>query len=189
MARSVVVTEERVDKAKEFKDAYDEFWLGLGRTSEWDDEDNPPEPTGDESTLDELFGYVLSQVEVDWSEEDKKCVFAVEDEENYDFIYRDRYYRKVEDGNEYDEEATTLYFRINIDIEDFDSVEEFRQVGVFYDVVRDTDNTSSDATVLDYDGTTDDDVDDEGNLYALSNVRAIERASDRSETIMVMIDF
>lgn len=293
MAGSVVRKKLRVDEMFEFINAHDEFFIGLGKTSEWSDEKNPPDPTGEEDSITELFGLVKSKVpitaisadvtigagtngqvtitadqegssgndyqievidnsgtadvamsasltdtlltldlgtdgssnlddsknaaslvasEIDTIPEftasdsgdgstaldaddcgtfdftdgegpKEKCVFLKEDSEG-DILYRDVNYSKVYKRDAYSELPLYLYFEALISVDEFTSIEDYRQLGIFYGVQR-ASGVPSDEEVLDYP----DEVDDLGTLYSISNVKRVARQDERYERITMLVEY
>lgn len=60
-----ILVDRRIERAFRFINDYNEFFIGLGRTTEWDDRYNPPELTGEETDVEELFGYIKSEINID----------------------------------------------------------------------------------------------------------------------------
>lgn len=176
----------RVNYAIEFKNLASEFWIGLGRTTSWPDGE-VPDLTGDETEVEELFGFILSKVTVSEGVYDK-CSFVVEDPAGTIF-YRGNQYRIVDDVNAQSEGAKRLYFEGLVPADEFPTVDDYRQLGIYYGLTRDLNNTVVEDEVLDYDGTAGDEVTDVGTLYALCNISKVSRLSDRYEKIQMMIEF
>lgn len=296
MAGSVVLTEKRIDEAFEFKNSSNEFWLGLGQYTAWSDEDNPPDPTGDETEVNQLFGLIESSVNIDvleasttigdsseglvdinadnigneansWTVEivnpgtisnslnatwdevneilsisletdsngdlnssintaqnisdeintlsdfnasvntsgvftqlsvdggpysfsegegpEKECCFCVIDESNGTVSYRGKTYRKVYDKDAYSKKATYLYFKVLIPVDEFKSYDAYRQIGLYRNLSRDLNETTSDDEYLDYPS----EVSDIGELYSISNRMRIIRQEDKFETVGLILEF
>lgn len=179
MSRAKVLNDIRVERAEEFRDTH-EFWLGLGRTTSWEYENNPPDLTGDENEVEELFGYVKSEIEVEEGVF-QNYVHVVRDSDG-NILYRDRTYRMVDDIEIYNEFAHKLLFQITLPIDVFTDVDDYRQAGLFLDLQPSTGYEDEDILAPE-------NVDNAGELYALSNFRKIVRVPDRFDRVMVVLEF
>ena len=69
MPNGIEILERRLEDIQDFYNRSDEFFIALGRDSEWSDESNPPELTGDSSDVSDfessVFGYVNSSVDIE----------------------------------------------------------------------------------------------------------------------------
>lgn len=179
---SVVRNVIRTERALEFKDRYDEIWIGLGRTESWEDEEQPPSLSGNEGQIDDLFGFVKSEVNLNVVDSDK-CVFVKEDDDG-DVIYNYKRYRMIKDKHAKEEGATKLYFRIKVRLDFFEDVDSYRQFGIYVDLEKDS-SVSDDRNHLIYP----DEVEDVGRLYSIYNTKPIIRPHDKSEVVKFIIDF
>jgi len=179
LSRAVVLNEKRVERAEAFRDTH-EFWLGLGKTTVWDYDMDPPDLTGDEIEVEELFGYIISKIEVE--EGVFKNYAHVTRDSNGEILYRDRKYRMVDDADIYTENAYHLLFQITLPIDEFTDVDKYRQAGLFLNLQPATGYEDEDILAPN-------EVEDSGEFYALSNFRPIERIPDRFDRVMVILSF
>lgn len=108
------------------------FWVGVGRTTPWPNENSPPAEDPTLTTLQEIQGYKR----VD------SVQFVVEDP-NGTILFRNRRYRIVPEQNIYTEGARWLYLTATLLFDQFPIV-TFRQTGIFVDVVPTAGNENKD---------------------------------------------
>lgn len=181
MIGAKTIIDRRIERAQNFKDIEPEFFFGLGRTTPWENEYEPPSVTGVETEVEELFGFAQTKVTLPDGTEDS-CGFVVEDSEG-DILYNDRYYRLLNNGDEVEENATSLYFESIIPVSVFEGHSEFRQMGLYYGLQRES--VVDNAEMLDYP----DEVVDVGTIYAISNFTKIERRDDRLARLQLIVYF
>jgi len=161
------------------------FYFGIGRTSPWSQENKPPNVTGEETEVEELFGFVKSKFNVEPDPEEppdyQSCVFVVEDSDG-EILYRDRKYRVVADEDAHNEFATSLLFQITLPLDAFPGETTYRQVGLFLGLDPSEGYEGDDVIAPE-------NVDDVGELYSLSNFRRINRTPDKLERVKFIINF
>lgn len=99
------------------------FWFGVGRTTPWTNESNPPQETANTTVISEIQGF--KRVE--------QVLYVVPDN-NGTIIFKGQKYRVVNEQNIYTDGARYLYFSAWLMFDDFPVV-TFRQTGLFVDVV------------------------------------------------------
>lgn len=290
MSNSVVLMKHRIEKALEFKDLTTEFFIGLGRTTSWDNNDSPPEPTGLETSIDELFGLVSSQIQIPekyatvnigtieeisieyveggsegnsytvevldstgqlsvsldvtltgydlvitlgtdgsgvldstqniasnitsninsllefdatflgvgtgvFSTGESTKSFSgglgpyinstfVKEDSNGPIIYRGVDYTTVYDEDIYTENAFKIYFEGLIPVNEYPSIESYRQLSIYYNSLRDV-GVDSSQLILNYP----EDISDLGTLYSISNLTPIKRLPDAFEKLQLIVEF
>lgn len=127
------------------------IWVGLGRTSPWANEQEPPKPSRSQTSVEELFAMKL----VDGA-------FLVVPDENGKIIGKNGVtYRQVTDQEGLDLQTPYLCLRFIIETDEFQLI-SYRQVGVYVDAIPDQGFSSFSALTPDKFQTL-------GRLYYLDN--------------------
>lgn len=114
----------RAQRGLDFLRGRPSIWVGLGRTSPWPDEQNPPEVNRQKTALDELFAMKL----IDDG-------FLVVPAEDGNIIGRDgKLYRQVTAQEGLDLQTPYLCLRFIIETDEFALI-SYRQIGVFVDSI------------------------------------------------------
>lgn len=108
--------------AKLMKDNF-EFWIGLGRTTPWDNDDNPPQETSSVDIISDICGLRKAEI----------VSFVVPDAAG-DIVFRGARYRRVNDNEIYSVKSRWLYIATWFEFDLFPLV-TFRQTAVFVDVI------------------------------------------------------
>ena len=147
----------------------DSIWVGIGKTTAWADENNPPAPDPSTTEISEVVGYkkVL----------DKYLV--VEDPTNGTIDFGSTKYRPVNESDYFTEKPHFLYLKFEI-IGDELPLVTYRQIGIVFDLVPDTGYEAY--TVL-----TSDQVSDTGYLLTLDNRTPVTRYSDTKDVFEYII--
>jgi hypothetical protein len=148
------------------------YFVGIGRTTAWDDEDNPPDPLPTASTIEEPVVYVTpTQVTL------CKVVSSGED-----VTHLGTKYEFVADVDAIDEGARFLYMLARFDPTSGQPYDTFRQVALFSNLTP-ASGHESDSWLAPAN------VDDEGLLEYLDNDVATIMTDTRLEVIEIMIEF
>lgn len=99
------------------------LWIGVGKTTPWEDEDNPPAESLDATTITDIQG--LKKVDI--------VQFVVEDPTG-EVIFKNKRYRRVDDTGIYLNDARWLYVGAWLIFDEFPVV-DFRQTALFTDVI------------------------------------------------------
>jgi len=126
---AVTTTEAHVNIALYLKSKINSTYLGIGRSSEWDDEENPPVPTPDTQELDEPIGYKRVNTA-------SLCRRLGQSEEaSYPNVtYLGEEWELIPDNLAHEEEATYVYYEAEIQAGELPSG-EYRQVGIFTNLI------------------------------------------------------
>jgi len=148
------------------------YWVAIGRTTAWDNEKNPPDPSPTASTIEEPVVYVTpTQVTL------CKVVSTGED-----VTHLGTKYEFVDDVDAIDEGARFLYMLARFDPTSGQPYDTFRQVALFSNLVPATGH-ESDSWLAPAN------VSDEGLLEYLDNDVATIMTDTRLEVIEIMIEF
>lgn len=122
---AIATNDSRVYAALQFKNLQDSMYIGLGKTSEWNNEEVPPTENPETSELLEPIGYKkVSKVQV--------CRELKPDEEpEYPTVkYGSKTFVLIPDEQAYKEKAWNVYITGQIDGEEL-PIGRFRQVGIY----------------------------------------------------------
>ena len=150
-----------------------EVYVGIGRTSPWDDELNPPAPDINDSELDELIG--LKKVETR---------YMVVPDAAGSIIYRDTRWRPISADIETirNEGCKWVYIEAHINYDEL-PLSAFRQVGIFSHI------TKADGVPVGQFNLLPSEVDDLGFLEVIDNRTVVTRQLDQRETITMVMEF
>lgn len=159
----------RVQRCIDFKKNRGSIWVGLGRTSEWPDEQNPPAELTETLTIEELTAMKLFS--------EATIVVPVEMGPIY---FKGSYYKKLSDKEALAQGISNLYLRFELLPQEFPKLINYRQIGVFVDSVPKEGylNYSSLAPTL---------FDNLGKLVYFSNEKAQNRYTKTRHVIEVVI--
>lgn len=158
------------------------LYFAIGKSTAWDDEENPDTPLTTQSEISELI--YIKKISV------KQLVkFAGA----YPYVY-DIYgasvtvngvdYTYVLDGNAYTEQAYMVYLSANIDYTDIAPTDtSFRQIGILLDPL------DSEGEQLTGSGYLASSVDDQGQLLYVWNFQTVTRDDSQSEKIEIVVVF
>jgi len=122
---AITTTNAHVNVALYLKNKVESTYIGIGRTSEWENDSTPPQPTRDETSLDETIGYK----KVDTASLCRKLSRG--EETNYSTVtYQGEEWALVPDEQAYEEQATHVYFEGTIEGNEL-PLGLYRQVGIF----------------------------------------------------------
>ena len=111
----------RVQRGIDFKRRRNSIWLGIGRTTVWPDETEPPVEDVTATTVEELFGMKRFT---------ESCLVTQDD--NGSILFQGQYYKKLSDSEAIELQATDLYVRFDLQPDEFPGI-DYRQIGVFVD--------------------------------------------------------
>ena len=151
-------------------------WGAYGRTTPWDDEDNPPAEDSTATSMEEVQGFRLIVPA------NKGCVYP-SDANDYDFTYHGVYWKKAtsfEDALE--NGARWALFELNLLVGDGLPVVTFRQIGLFLDLVP-ASGYEGYAALLPAQ------TDSTGTFYYYANHTKWVRAINQSDTIVFVIEY
>lgn len=148
------------------------YWVAVGRTTQWPDDENPPDPTPGDSDIDEPIIFVKPTT--------VSLCKTVESGE--DITHLGQKYAFVADENAIDEGARFLYLLTRLDPTSGQPYDNFRQTAVFTNVVP-ASGHGTDSWLEP------NDVDDSGLMEYLANDIVTTMASTRLEVIEIMIEF
>lgn len=148
------------------------FWVCIGRTTAWADEENPPDPSPSASAVEEPIVYVKPTTV-------SLCKTVSTGE---DVTHLGTKYAFVADVDAIDEGARFLYMLTRFDPTSGQPYDTFRQVGLYSDLVPASDHENDSWVAPAH-------VSDEGLLEYLDNDVATIMTSTRLEVIEIMIEF
>lgn len=171
---AVTTLNAHIGMALQLQKRADTAYLVLGKTSEWDNEENPPNEDEDVDSIDEVIGYrKLSQFSL------ARPLESDEDEDDLDYpviAYKDNKWVMIPRDKAYEEKARWVYIEAEIDPDDFE-LGKYRQVGVHIDL-----EPKSGITKLNLEP---DDVKDTGVLQFYEN----REPQNRTESVYVLEQF
>jgi hypothetical protein len=144
------------------------IWVGLGRTTPWPDEDNPPSESVSASAVDELFGLRLFE----------EASLVIESETG-SITHEGKTYARV-DESQLDEFPTNLlYVKFVVEPDQFPGI-DYRQYGVFVDAIPGQ-------GFSDYSALTPGQFQSLGRLVYLDNFTKVTRYTNTRHEIVVII--
>ena len=148
------------------------YWVAIGRTTAWDDEEVPPDPSPSASAITEPIVYVTPTTV-------SLCKVVTSGE---DITHLGTKYELVDDVDAITEGARYLYIMARFDPTSGQPYDTFRQVALYSNLVpasgHESDNWLEPANVS-----------DEGLLEYLDNDVATIMTTTRLEVIEIMIEF
>ena len=148
------------------------YWMAIGRTTAWDDEENPPDPSPSATAIEEPIVYVTPT-----SVSLCKVVSSGED-----VTHLGTKYAFVADEDAIDEGARFLYMLGRFDPTSGQPYDTFRQVALYSNLTPSTGH-ESDSWLAPAN------VDDAGLLEYLDNDVSTIMTDTRLEVIEIMIEF
>lgn len=139
---AIITRSSQVDVALYLMEKIDSVYLGLGRTSAWDDEDNPPVPDRETEHLDELIG--LKKINRMFL-----CKLATGGgDSGFDTIeYMGETWELIPNSLAHEEGATHVFFEARIEGSEL-PVGKYRQVGIYTGVTPEEGVSPNKATLL-----------------------------------------
>jgi hypothetical protein len=148
------------------------LWIGIGRTTEWSNEALAPDPDPTATTITEPIVYIKASLV-------SLCVPVSSDE---DFIHLGTKYQYIIDDDAIINNARFLYITASFDPSAGQPYGNFRQVGVFSDLVP-ADGYESESWLEPTH------VDSIGILEYLDNDTVTTMAQNRKEQVEIIIEF
>jgi len=99
-------------------------FVGVGRTTPWENEEQPPSPTSDITELEELILYKRPD----------RLSFVIPDSEG-NIVVRGQNYKAITIEEAYDVQSQLVLVQINFTVTDFGGEANYRQIGVFNHVI------------------------------------------------------
>ena len=161
----------RILRALQFK-TDNELWGAIGRTTAWDDEADPPDDPITSTTIEEIIGFVKAGV----------VGLAKAVESNEDVTINGQKYTYVDDVDAYDEDARYLILIVRIVPSDGHPYGNFRQIGIYANLVPTTGHESDVYLVPG-------DVSDAGTLVYVHNDTITTMSPIREEEIKIALEF
>lgn len=144
------------------------IWVGLGRTTPWPDEANPPDENVSAMAVDELFGLRLFA----------EASLVIESETG-SISHKGTTYSRVDESQLNEFPTSLLYVKFVVEPDDFPGI-DYRQCGVFVDSIPDQ-------GFSDYSFLTPDQFQSLGRLVYLDNFTKVTRYTNTRHEIVVII--
>jgi hypothetical protein len=160
-----------VSRALEFFERPDTY-VGIGKSTPWEDENVPPNPIQTKTTLDEVIGY--KKVEYKY--------LVVEDIVDGTISYRDSKWRIVPPDQAVAQGARWVYVEAHLRYDELPLV-SYRQVGIFNRLVKLSNIDAGKVALLPSE------VEDVGVLEVYDNRKVVNRQSDQKEQLSFVIEF
>lgn len=167
---AIVTLKGHVSRARDFYKKQEVFF-GIGRTTPWDDESNPPTPKATDE-LEENVGFKLATSKL----------FVVPDP-NGEIIYRTTRWKIVQEKDIFETGARWICVTANLAYDEISTSIIYRQVGIFTDVERE-DNVPPGKEIL-----LPNEIKNIGVLEVLDNKKPTYRDPDLKETLRAIIEF
>lgn len=161
-------------------------FIGIGRTSPWSDENNPPYPAEDTTEVTELIGlqridsYKYAKVISNPTTLQKKTAT----------YYKGLYYETTQDYNVALEDGyTDIICKVTLDRDTISAIPvdiTYRQVGLYVGVNATEDEIKYGITREQWDNKS---SEDKGMLEVVDNRGPISRSDDQAEEIYIMLSF
>lgn len=168
MPAIVIASHGHVARALSFYNSSNIF-VGVGRTTAWSNESSPPNPTGAETAVEEVFGYkALYQ---------KKIVKPSEDGE---IELLGQHWTEVLEANAYTQGAHWVYMSFILSGNEL-PLTTYRQVGIYTGLTK--------ANGVTKDNLLPAEVQDPGRLQVIDNRTAETRNANKRELIVLIVEF
>ena len=153
-----------------YNDAKDAF-IGIGRTTSWEDEMNPPNPTYD-SVFEEPICY--KQIEQK---------FYVVPDDTGTIFYRNQHYKIIQENEVVDQKCRWVFCSCWLNYDEAPVGVGYRQIGLFTGLKRNPGISIAQYVLLPSQ------VASEGDLEVLSNDTVTYRSESKRERLAVIIEF
>ena len=160
-----------VQRALEFFNK-NSIYFAIGKSSPWADDNSPPAPDPNDTTLQELIGY--KKVET--------IHMVVPDEQNGTILYRDVKWRIVSPDQAFQEKAKWVYIETYIRYDEL-PLGYYRQVGVFTGLQPASGVPAGKFNLLP------EEVENPGVLEIIDNRGPSNRLPDQKEKLSLVIEF
>ncbi|WCS68734.1 hypothetical protein Goe19_00930 [Bacillus phage vB_BsuM-Goe19] len=159
-----------VSRALDFFGKQD-IYFAIGRTSPWEDDNNPPSPNSDMTSLDELIGFKkLDSIQL------------VVPDDSGTISYRESNWKPVAKEEAYTKKAKWVYIETTIKYDEL-PLGFYRQIGVYTGLVIKKDVDLGKTALLP------DDVENAGVLEVVDNRKPSNRLEDQKEKLTMIIEF
>ena len=146
-------------------------FVGVGRTTPWEDEENPPAPSSTDTTLEELIIY----------KRPNRLTFVTNDDNGELTILGDKY-RALTLEEARDIQSRLVLIQTTFSTADFGGPVDYRQIGVFTYVVPTAGNESKSILLPS-------EIEDPGLIIHLTNRSPYYCYTNHGETINLLIAF
>lgn len=173
MSHTIETVAGRVRRAQLFYENIEDLFMALGRTSPWEDEEDPPVPTGQEEDIEEAIGFK----KVD------QIFYVVEDETYGTLSFRDKSWRIIdpEEDDIFEEKCHWIYVSTGFVGDELPLV-EYRQIGLFSGVTPHEQYEEEDVLLPA-------EVEDRGALEVIGNRTSVERKEDQTDKPVLILEF
>lgn len=148
------------------------IYLGIGKSSAWADDNNPPAPDTNATTLLELIGFRKAD----------NVYMVVQDNTNGTIAYQNTKWSIVTPSNAYTQGAKWVYVSATINYDEL-PLGYYRQVGVFSGLQLANGVSGSQLALLPAQ------VSNVGTLEVIDNRQPSNRQTNQKETLSVVIEF
>lgn len=167
---AIVTLKGHVNRAKRFLEE-ESIYVGIGRTTPWDENDTPPLPATD-SELEEPQGYKKIETKT----------LVIPDEEGT-IVYRNTKWSAVTEEEAFAKGARWCYVSVWFEYDELPTNIQYRQVGLFTGL-----KTTEDVPPGQY-ALTPDQVEDQGVLEVIDNIHPVYRDMDKREKVAIVMEF
>lgn len=161
-------------------------FIAIGRTSPWEDENNPPYPDERQTEIEELIGLQR----VDSYKYAKVIPNPTTLQKRTSVYYKGLYYATTQDSEiALAEGYTSIMVQVTLDRDTVESIPvgvTFRQVGLYIDVNATPDEIQYGITRQQWDNKL---AEDRGTLEVIDNRPPLGRQDNQMEEIYILIDF
>ena len=161
-------------------------FIAIGRTSPWEDENNPPVPDETMTEVTELIGLQR----IDSYKYAKVIPNPTTLQKRTGVYYKGLYYSVTQDADiALSEGYTSVMCEVTLDRDTIDSIPvdiTFRQVGLYVGVQATPDEIRYGITRAEWDAKL---AADKGTLEVVDNRQPMSRAIDQIENILILLDF
>lgn len=159
-----------VSRALDFFDKKD-IYFAIGKTSPWEDDNNPPSPNSDMTSLDEIIGFKkLDSIQL------------VIPDDSGTISYRESNWKSVSKEDAYTKKAKWVYIEATIRYDEL-PLGFYRQIGVYTGLVPKEGVDSGKTALLP------DEVENPGILEVVDNRKPSNRLEDQKEKLTMIIEF
>lgn len=165
---AITTLNSHIQRAVEFFQK-DDIYFGIGRTTAWEDEDSPPEPVFETSTIEEPIGFKKAE----------QAYLVVPDEEG-EIVYQDSTWSVVTLDEAFVKKARYVFISTTIRYDEL-PLGRYRQVGV-YSGLEPVEGTAPGKFNL-----LPEEVKVQGILEVIDNRQDSNRQADQKETLNLII--
>lgn len=168
---AIATSISRHTRAKAFKDSTGTLFIGIGKSTQWNSSDTPPQPSDSATSLSEPIGYK----QVDTKE------FVIRDS-NGTIEYLGEKWKIVSDQEAQTSKSRWIYIKASINYTELPTT-TYRQIGIFSGLKRRSGVLASKSALLPSE------VESVGSLEVIDNTTPNTRSANQKDHIHYILEF